>query len=433
VVDRLLLGIGLWVVLAATRVYFAGVTMARDHLGSSDRKAQGVAWAPLLVMLAALAVVATAIARAVPIPVALVPATLAQITEATTVGWPSLALWPFRTLLGPFFARAAVPYLVALSGSVLVLLVTVVWVIESDRIFQGVSGEAATPLATRPQGRVTAPPKLRWSGWSLPLAGRTETVFLWKNAMETLRGTSAKALIPIAILILYAVLGARFGMSIGLAPAVCFAALMMAGFTTMIGPGSVMGDLRGDLRHLELLKTWPVKASAVLRGELLWPGILISACAWLALTCAVVLSGTAFPRVPFVWRFSLYVVALVLVPALVFAQYVIHQAAAVLFPAWVPTDNEMRGFESAAQRLILFGGVVLALVVIVGPGAIAGGIVAFAFFRLTGSPLVFVPAALVCLAAVAIEVVLATEALGAAYDRIDLSGVERAESTRSRR
>ena len=267
----------------------------------------------------------------------------------------------------------------------------------------------------------------------LPLGGRTETVFLWKNAMETLRATNAKSLIPIAILIAYAVVGARFGMSISLAPAVCFAALMLAAFATMIGPGSVMGDLRGDLRHLELLKTWPVKASALLRGEMLWPGVLISACAWLALTCAVVLSGTAFPQVPLVWRLSLYLVALALVPALVFAQYMIHQTAAVLFPAWIPTDNEMRGFESAAQRLILFAGVVLALVVMVGPGAIAGGIVAFVFFRLTGSPLVFVPGALICLAAVAVEVVLATEVLGPAYDRIDLSGVERAESARNRR
>ena len=33
-------------------------------------------------------------------------------------------------------------------------------------------------------------------------------------------------------------------------------------------------DMRQDLRHLELLKTWPVKASAVVRGELLWPGAL---------------------------------------------------------------------------------------------------------------------------------------------------------------
>jgi hypothetical protein len=423
--ERLLIGIGLWVVLATTRVYFAGVTMARDHLGSNDRMVRGVAWAPLLVMLAALAVVGAAIARVVTLPVALVPATLAQISDVTTTGWASVALLPFRLLLGPFFAQGAVQYLTALAGSVLVLLAAVVWVIESDRVFQRVRAGLGAPLAAR-RG-----PTLRGAGWSLPLTGRTETLFFWKNAQETLRATNVRSLIPIAILILYAVVGARFAMSTGMAPAICFAALMMAGFVTMIGPGSVMGDLRGDLRHLELLKTWPVKASAVLRGELLWPGVLISACAWLALTCAVVLSGAAFPQVPFVWRLSLYVVALVLVPTLVFSQYVIHQAAAVLFPAWVPTDNEMRGFEAAAQRLILFAGVVLALVVMVGPGAIAGGIVSFAFFRLTGSPLVFVPGALVCLAVVAIEVVLATEALGAAYDRIDLSGVERAEYSRS--
>jgi hypothetical protein len=40
---------------------------------------------------------------------------------------------------------------------------------------------------------------------------------------------------------------------------------------------------------------------------------------------------------------------------------------------------------------------------------------------------VFVPAAAVCLLIVAIVVMLATEALGPLYDRIDLSGVERAE------
>jgi hypothetical protein len=80
-----------------------------------------------------------------------------------------------------------------------------------------------------------------------------------------------------------------------------------------------------------------------------------------------------------------------------------------------------------AQRLILFAGVAIALAVMVGPGVIAGGIGAFVFYQLTGSPLVFVPSAAVSLAIVAIEVVLASEALGPAYDRIDLSGVERAE------
>jgi len=79
------------------------------------------------------------------------------------------------------------------------------------------------------------------------------------------------------------------------------------------------------------------------------------------------------------------------------------------------------------QRLILFGGVLLGLIAMVLPGAIAAAIVGFVFYRLTSSPLVFVPAAAVCLVIVATEVMVATEALGPMYDRIDLSGVERSE------
>ena len=41
-------------------------------------------------------------------------------------------------------------------------------------------------------------------------------------------------------------------------------------------------DMRQDLMHLELLKTWPVKASAVVRGEMLWPGALHDVLAWIA-------------------------------------------------------------------------------------------------------------------------------------------------------
>ena len=41
------------------------------------------------------------------------------------------------------------------------------------------------------------------------------------------------------------------------------------------------------------------------------------------------------------------------------------------------------------QRLILFGGVLLGLVVMVLPAVVPGSIVAYAFYRLTGSPLAF--------------------------------------------
>jgi hypothetical protein len=188
-----------------------------------------------------------------------------------------------------------------------------------------------------------------------------------------------------------------------------------------------MSDLRGDLRHMELLKTWPVKGGALIRGEMLWPALLLTMLAWLAFACGTILSVTAFPSWTAGWRVSVWAATSLVAPALIFAQYTIHHTAAVMFPAWIPADNDMRGFDSMGQRLILFGGVLLGLVVMVAPAALAGGIVGYGFFRLTGSPLMFVPGAAVCLTIVAVEVLLATEALGPLYDRIDLSGVERVE------
>ena len=54
------------------------------------------------------------------------------------------------------------------------------------------------------------------------------------------------------------------------------------------------------------------------------------------------------------------------------------------------------------------------------------GVIWFAFRRWLGAA-VFIPAAVVCSGMVAFEVLLATEALGPAYERIDILSVERAE------
>jgi hypothetical protein len=60
------------------------------------------------------------------------------------------------------------------------------------------------------------------------------------------------------------------------------------------------------------------------------------------------------------------------------------------------------------------------------PGAVAGLVVWFALRLLLGAAAV-VPAAGCCAAVVAAEVLLATEALGPAYDALDATAVERSE------
>jgi hypothetical protein len=114
-------------------------------------------------------------------------------------------------------------------------------------------------------------------------------------------------------------------------------------------------------------------------------------------------------------------------PALVFAQLTVHNAAAVLFPAWVPLGNTRpRGLDAMGQRLILLGAVLLTLVLMLAPGLIVGAILWFAFYRFIG-PAVLIPGAAICLAIVGLEVLAATEALGPAFEKLDVTSIERVE------
>jgi hypothetical protein len=353
-----------------------------------------------------------------------------QVGTALTTGFPRIVLWPFEILLRPLFADGAAAYLAAIPGALLVLVATIAWVLKSDEVFQN-AGEGPViqkPVTDRRRRRVAAP-QVRATAWPLALSGRTEMAFMWKNGMQTVRSLNISSLWGPIIGLGFGLTGFTIGMSRtrGLAAAMCLVALLLAVAMALLGPMSVMSDLRGDLRHMELLKTWPVKGGALIRGEMLWSAVLLTVLGWLALACAAILSAAAFPQLTFGMRLSLWAAASIVLPSLVFAQYTIHHAAAVMFPAWIPSDNEMRGFDSMGQRLILFGGVLLGLIAMILPGAIAAGLVGFVFYRLTGSPLVFVPAAVVCLAIVVTEVMVATEALGPLYDRLDLSGVERSE------
>jgi hypothetical protein len=78
------------------------------------------------------------------------------------------------------------------------------------------------------------------------------------------------------------------------------------------------------------------------------------------------------------------------------------------------------------QRLILLGAVLLALLVMLAPGVLAGAILWFAFYRFIG-PAVLIPGAMICLGIVLLEVLAATEALGPAYDQLDALSIERPE------
>ena len=87
------------------------------------------------------------------------------------------------------------------------------------------------------------------------------------------------------------------------------------------------------LALIDVLKTWPVRAAAVVRGEIAWPATVITGIAWALGAIALFFSAAVFEQTGLVWRTAVGIAALILTPALVAAQYTIHNAAALIFPA----------------------------------------------------------------------------------------------------
>jgi hypothetical protein len=109
------------------------------------------------------------------------------------------------------------------------------------------------------------------------------------------------------------------------------------------------------------------------------------------------------------------------------AQYTVHNAATILFPAWVQLGSQRtRGIDAMGQRLIMLAAVLVSLLLFAVPGAIGAGIVWLILYRFVGA-VALVPMAIVFSAIVLTEVVVVTELLGPAYERVDVTSVERPE------
>ena len=425
---RLRISVAMWLLLSAGKVYSTGVSLARARLGSSDARARRVAWLPVVVLVAALAVVVTAVMRVFQAqPMTSPQDAIIRLGGIVSSGLPRIVLWPFVALAAPLFAEWPGHYLFALLQSAAVLAVCVVWVLSSDSTFQDAAEQVVARKAQQTKQRGVSY-RARTTGWSLAPTGRHETAFVWKAAMQALRVVDKRSVARlVAVVFALTVFSISMGRARGLAATVGIFSMAGAAFAILLGPQILRVDLRQDLRHLELLKTWPVKASSVIRGEIAWPGAVITITTWIFAGLALSLSATNFSKVDVAWRLALAAAVVLVAPALVFAQLTIHNGVALMFPAWVSLGNQRaRGLDAMGQRLITLGGTWLLLLIMMLPGAITGAIVWFAFRTFLG-PGALLPGAIVCALVVGVEVLVATEALGPLYERLDILAVERAE------
>jgi ABC-2 type transport system permease protein len=426
---RLRVSIATWLLLVTAKVYYAGVTLARAKLASAHARARRVAWTPIAVLTAAVAIVAVSLARAFAnAPASSMRDVLVTIRDVAAHGPASGVLWPFLVLVRPLFAEWPQPYLGSLAIAAGVLALTALWVLRSDQAFEDAAAAAVERRTEEEAAPVAARYRLRSGGWTLTAVGRPEGAFAWKAMLQTLRLVDRRTIARLfAMVFSFTVIAISLGRGRGLAATLGFFATIGAAGGILFAPQVLRIDMRQDLQHLELLKTWPVAPAAVVRGELIWPGVLITSCVWTLLVLALAGSGAVFNTLAWSWRLSAAASAAILAPALVFAQLAIHNGVALLFPAWVPLGSQRpRGLDALGQRLIMLGGTWLLLVIGILPAAVAGALVWFACQWFAGSA-ALVPGAAACAIVVAIEVALATEALGPAFERIDILAVERAE------
>jgi hypothetical protein len=420
--------ISIWLILMTSHVFFTGVTLARGRLRSGASAGQRIAWLPVLVTLGAvLTVLADVGLRIWAEPIMTANEAVGLIVDVSSSGLSHIVLLPFIALVRPLFAESFQEFALVLPAAVAIYAATIVWVLRADEAFGEVAQDLAEARDNRPAKKVTAY-QARPVGWTLALEGRSETAFVWKAALQTFRIVDRRVLMRGAFVLAWMTVAvALFSRARGLAQGLGVFAAFGSAFVIFFGPQVLRIDLRQDLQHLELLKTWPAPAAAVVRGEIAWPATVITCLAWTFGAVAMFLSAAAFSRTGLSWRMAGGAAGMILAPALVLAQYTIHNATALMFPAWIPVGGARpRGVDAMGQRLIMLGGTWIMLVLAMAPGAIAGGVLWLAFYRFLG-PWILIPAAAVAATIVIVEVLMATEALGPAYERLDITSVERGE------
>jgi len=425
---RLRVAVGVWLLLSTVRVYFTGVTLARARLLTADTRARRIAWVPVAVIVTALAVVGASLVSGFgPVPRE-GPDLVRRFAEVTGHGAARIVLAPFAAVAWPLYALWPQPYITSLVASAAVLAACILWVMFSDGAFQAATEVAAERKSERQVAETSSKYRTSAKAWTLAPVGRSEIAFAWKSATQTLRSLDMRLVLRLcAILAGLTVAGVTIGRNNGLVAAAGGLAAGGGVVWLLLAPQAVRLDLRADLEHLDLLKTWPVRPEAVVRGELIWPVALVTTVAWGMMAIGIALSGAAFPQYRLATRVSVGMAALILAPALALTQLTIHNAAALFFPAWVPLGPQRsRGLDAMGQRLITLGGAWVALIVMTLPAAVAGGILWLVLRYVIGAG-AYVPAAAAAAAVLLVETVAVTELLGPVYERIDALDVERAE------
>jgi hypothetical protein len=327
----------------------------------------------------------------------------------TAVAWPPLLrvlLTPAWWLTAPMFAGGGMAFVVAAVPMLLAILVQREIVLRSKARFEESALEQATKkeATTSPTRRFTKISSRARSQrpFEIERRGSPELALVWKNAMRVSRTRWTRI----------AYVGSALLIGIALLPSllpihdVAYGVLAMIGAVPMIILPLLAGmtwnnDLRTELAHIDLVRTWPVSARRFVLGEVLSPAILSFAGA--AFGAGVVLTSLFGSRLretltgqrsklvllPRAGEFMgvdtglatvlLFAGFLPMAAAVSFFSSALQNLATLFVPAWmVRSADRSQGLAAFGQRMLFSTALALALLLALIPSALlvgaAGGI-----------------------------------------------------------
>jgi len=333
-------------------------------------------------------------------------------------------LWPLRALARPLSAANLADWQAAVLPAVGLLILHYIWVLRSDAAFEEAAAEASLARARRHlvssgsgaalelSRQALSPPlfQLSPSGWPA-------TALLWKNLAAVLRRRRALNLAVGLALGGVIVAIASGDAESTLAQVTGALALTWLGFTVVLGPQWIRNDLRRDLLHADLLRSYP------LRG---WAIVIMEASASAIALTVLELALAAIAYLAFLQDRTLELTlgdrslllggAVLLLPPLNLMAMLLQNAAALLFPGWVRVGGPPAGIEALGQQVLSTTALWLVLgLALAAPGAIAA--VTFAALERFGLMWAAAPALAAALGMFGLEALALVRWLGSVFER----------------
>lgn len=335
--------IGYWMALSIFALHRLGVALTRASHGGRGRRGmrRGMLATAVFAAFAVVIVGGTIAARGTLVAAAQQGRLIGAVSALATSAPIRWAILPFQSVLAPSFATTLAAWIPAAAVALALMLAHVAWVLSGDAAFEEtaaeLSAERAAQLETlRTRGVATVTAGSAGVGRSLPLSpvGPPAVALVWKNALWLMRTGQVRALVllPLALWVL-AVTLRRWPLGEVLVMVTCGAFTLMM---LLFGPSAMRNDLRNELLHLVMLKTFPLSGRSIVLAS-----VASSAAVVAAMQLAIGYAGL-FAYASMDGRklhadllAGIVVGAPLMIAGLNAVNFTIHNGMALLFPAWV--------------------------------------------------------------------------------------------------